>query len=200
MGGTRGVWRGDGGFVIAAGACWWPLHTFRRRSACEPGYVDRMQPNGGVGGARLRAGLTGRQGRPGRCARDCIPGWWSWLYRPESQGGVGGVAHANPGTSIACNRMARWEGEAKSWPYRPTGETGPVRPGLHPGLVELALQAGIARGAWGCSGTSHVMRLSASNVTAQNVTARLRFGGSCASGLGAFPVLVHSRHCCVCGL
>ena len=30
MGGARGVRRGDGGYVVAAGACWRPLGTFRR--------------------------------------------------------------------------------------------------------------------------------------------------------------------------
>jgi hypothetical protein len=46
MGGTRGVWRGDVGIVVAAGTCWLPLGTFLHRCACEPGLVDHRQPNG----------------------------------------------------------------------------------------------------------------------------------------------------------
>jgi hypothetical protein len=30
MGGTRGVWRGDAGSVVAAGVRWLSLRTFRR--------------------------------------------------------------------------------------------------------------------------------------------------------------------------
>jgi hypothetical protein len=83
-----------------------------------------------------------------------------------------------------------------------TGRKGcrAVFPGLHPGLVELALQAGIARGAWGCRGTFHVMRVTASKVTTRRVAAYLGFGVLCVSGLRAIPVLVHSRCCCICGL
>ena len=53
-------------------------------------------------------------------------------------------ADANPGTSITGDRTARLRGEAKSWPDRPKGTIGPVSPGFHPGLMELALQAGNA--------------------------------------------------------
>ena len=54
-GGARGALRGaagrgDGGFVVAAGACCLPLRTFRRRSACEPEHVDRLQSNGALEG------------------------------------------------------------------------------------------------------------------------------------------------------
>jgi hypothetical protein len=59
--------------------------------------------------------------------------------------GSGLDANPNPDRSITCNRTARCRGEAKSWPYRPKGLAAGC-PGLHPGLVELALQAGIA---WG---------------------------------------------------
>jgi hypothetical protein len=73
-------------------------------------------------------------------------------------------------------------------------------PGLHPGLVELALQAGIARGCFGVSRGFARDAFVILECDGQNVAASLRFGGSCASGFGALPVLVHSRHCCVFGL
>jgi hypothetical protein len=71
------------------------------------------------------------------------------LWLPRVRGGCrcvrsGVEMHANPGTLTKCNRTARSRGEAKSWPDRPNGIIGPVSPGLHPGLVELALQAEIA--------------------------------------------------------
>ena len=43
--------------------------------------------------------------------------------------GSGNDANANPDTTITCNRTARSQGEAKSWPYRPKGRTGWV-PGI----------------------------------------------------------------------
>jgi hypothetical protein len=111
-----------------------------------------------VGVARLRAGPTGRRGRSGRCSRDCIPGWWSWPDRPESQGGVGGVAHANPGTSIACNRAARGRGEARSWPYRPKGTIGPVSRDCIPGWWSWPYRPQSQSGRWGHLEFVRIMR------------------------------------------
>jgi hypothetical protein len=42
--------RGHRGFVFAAGACWLPRCTFRRRCAYEPRHVDRMQSNAALPG------------------------------------------------------------------------------------------------------------------------------------------------------
>jgi hypothetical protein len=54
-------------------------------------------------------------------------------------------ANANPGTSIMSNRTTRCWGKAKNWPYRPKATFEVGVPGLHPGLMELALQAAIAK-------------------------------------------------------
>jgi hypothetical protein len=86
-GGTREMLRGgDGRFGFAA-RCGVGGRGVRGGVGANagPGNVDRVQPVGALQMLELRTGLTGRKGRPGR-ARDCIPGWWTWPYRPESQG------------------------------------------------------------------------------------------------------------------
>ncbi len=50
-----------------------------------------------------------------------------------------------PSALKSCTHTARRRGEAKSGPYR-AKMLRAVLPGFHPGLVELALQAGIAEG------------------------------------------------------
>ena len=42
-------------------------------------------------------------------------------------------ANTNPGTSSACNRTVRWNGEGKNWPYRPKGTVGLVSRDFIPG-------------------------------------------------------------------
>jgi hypothetical protein len=51
---------------------------------------------------------------------------------------------------IACTHRDGCRGEAKSWPYRPKMGALLVSRGCHPGLMELALQAGVAGGE-GCN-------------------------------------------------
>jgi hypothetical protein len=41
--------------------------------------------------------------------------------------------NTNPGTSSACNRTVRWNGEGKNWPYRPKGTVGLVSRDFIPG-------------------------------------------------------------------
>jgi hypothetical protein len=55
--------------------------------------------------------------------------------------GVG--ANEIAGTEFVCNPTACFRCGAKTWPYRPMGPRA-GSPGFHPGLVDLALQAGIA--------------------------------------------------------
>ena len=50
----------------------------------------------------------------------------------------GGDANANLNTCIACNRMVRCRGGAKSWPYRPKGLLG-----WGPGIASRAGGAGL---------------------------------------------------------
>ena len=98
--------------------------------------------------------------------RCCVAGGWSvWVCR-EVRVGVRGVrggidANAGPGMWIACNRSARWRGEAKNWPYRPKGVFGlgsrdcipgwwnwPYRPDSQGRSSELVLPAVIAGSAF----------------------------------------------------
>ena len=115
-------------------------------------------------------------------------------------------ANADPGTSIAGNRMARWGGDAKSWPDRPKGDDRAGSPGLHPGLVELALQAAIAKGALGASRvcTHHALtNFDGDGACASGTYGFLvfkRFRTPCINGPSSLPVHVHLRHSCVSGL
>jgi hypothetical protein len=62
----------------------------------------------------------------------------------------------------ACTHRDGCRGEAKSWPYRPKMGALLVSRGCHPGLMELALQAGVAGGGAGMliPGTGDVQRQS----------------------------------------
>jgi hypothetical protein len=65
------------------------------------------------------------------------------------RGGVG--ANAGPGNVDRVQPVGALQMlELRIWPYRPKGRPG-RGPGLHPGPVDLALQAGIAGAALGAS-------------------------------------------------
>jgi hypothetical protein len=59
--------------------------ALRRRCGCEPVRVDRKQRR-----AALRCEAKNWPYRPEGAfvpvSRDCIPGWWTWPYRPQSHG------------------------------------------------------------------------------------------------------------------
>ncbi len=60
-------------------------------------------------------------------------GLWVPRARVCRRAGSGVDANANPGTWIACNRSARCNRGAKTWPYRPKGNAGPESRDCIPG-------------------------------------------------------------------
>jgi hypothetical protein len=91
-GGMREMLRGGGmvGLGLPRAQCL-PPRRFRRRCECEPGHVDRVQPVGAVAIAAAKAWPYRPKGTVGLGPRDCIPGWWTWPYRPEFQGAALGA-------------------------------------------------------------------------------------------------------------
>ena len=106
--------------------------------------------------------------------------------------------HANPSTSIACNRTARWRGEAMSWPYRPNG-----LPGRFPGIASRAGGAGLTgRNRKGGVGSISSLHTSwSTNFGGDGAFAFLaaRFRSSHASGPWAFAALPRLRSSCING-
>ena len=87
MGGTRGVWRG--GAIVDL---WWPQVRVGCRGV-RSGVDAHTNPGTSIGcnrTPRCRGEAKSWPYRPrGTFApgsRDCIPGWWNWPYRPQSQG------------------------------------------------------------------------------------------------------------------
>jgi hypothetical protein len=67
------------------------------------------------------------------------------------------LCQRNLDACIACTQKDRCRGEVKSWPYRPKWELCWFPGVVTPGLMELALQAGVAGGEAGLMGVREVL-------------------------------------------